>query len=72
PTLAPEGATTIYYTALGWVNTTVPGRLTRLRLDPASKLAGKVPVVALAITLAGMPSKCDPTLAGSDSRACPP
>ena len=72
PVITPEGATEVYYTALGWVNTAVPLRLTQLRLNPDASLARQIPVVALSITLAGMPSKCNPTLAASDSRACPP
>lgn len=72
PSTLPEGATEVYYTALGWVNTNVPTRLTQLRLDPAPKFVHQIPVVALSITLAGMPSKCDPTLPPGDSRACPP
>ncbi len=72
PSVLPEGATTVYYTALGWVNGAVPTRLTQLRLDPAAKFQGKIPSVALSITLAGMPSRCDPTLPAADSRACPP
>ncbi len=72
PSVQPDGATEVYYTALGWVNTIVPNRLTQLRLDPAIRYVNKIPVVALSITLAGMPSKCDPTLAAADSRACPP
>jgi len=72
PTTLPAGASQVYYTATGWVDTTFAQRLTQLRLDPSSKYAGDVPVVALAITLAGMASKCDPTLATTDNRACPP
>ncbi len=72
PSVLPAGATQVYYTALGWVNTVVGNRLTQLRLDPAAKYLNTIPVVALSITLAGMPSKCDPTLAATDSRACPP
>jgi type IV fimbrial biogenesis protein FimT len=72
PSILPQGATTVYYTALGWVNGNVPTRLTQLRLDPAAKFQGKIPSVALSITLAGMPSRCDPTLPTTDSRACPP
>jgi type IV fimbrial biogenesis protein FimT len=72
PSMTPVGATQIYYTALGWVDPAAQPRLTQLRLDPAPRMAGKIPVVALSITLAGMPSKCDPTLAATDSRACPP
>jgi type IV fimbrial biogenesis protein FimT len=72
PSITPEGATTVYYKPLGWVNTDVDNRVTQLRLDPSSAYAHDVPVSALAISLAGMPTKCDPTKAAGDSRACPP
>ncbi|RZT10075.1 type IV fimbrial biogenesis protein FimT [Duganella sp. CF402] len=72
PTTLPAGASQVVYTATGWVDTTFADRLTQLRLDPGSKYAHEVPVVALAITLAGMATKCDPTLATGDNRACPP
>ncbi len=72
PTVAPEGATAVYYTPMGWVDTSVDNRLTRLRFDPNTRYAQEVPVAAVAVSLAGMPSKCDPTKAAGDSRACPP
>ncbi|NGZ84966.1 pilus assembly FimT family protein [Duganella aceris] len=72
PSSLPVGTSQVYYTALGWVDTNFPDNLTRLRLDPAARYANEVPVVALSITLAGMPSKCNPTLPASDNRACPP
>lgn len=72
PTTLPAGASQVVYTATGWVDTTFAQRLTQLRLDPASKYAHEVPVVALVVTLAGMATKCDPTLDASDNRACPP
>jgi type IV fimbrial biogenesis protein FimT len=72
PTTLPVGASQVVYTATGWVDTTFAQRLTQLRLDPASKYAHEVPVVALVVTLAGMATKCDPTLDTSDNRACPP
>ncbi|TFW29636.1 prepilin-type N-terminal cleavage/methylation domain-containing protein [Duganella callida] len=72
PTTEPAGASQVYYTALGWVNTNFDQRLTRLRLDPAAKFAGSVQPAALNITLAGMVAKCDPSLPASDNRACPP
>ena len=72
PSTVPEGATAVYYTALGWVDTAAGTRLTQLRLDPAVQYAHDIPVAALAVSLAGMPSKCDPTLTAGDSRACPP
>nr|WP_221403841.1 GspH/FimT family pseudopilin [Pseudoduganella umbonata] len=72
PAVSPDGAGTVYFTELGWVDTTIPGRLTLLRLDPSAALADEVRSAAVAITLAGMASKCDPAAAAPDSRACPP
>jgi type IV fimbrial biogenesis protein FimT len=72
PAIVPEGATSVYYTPLGWVDTNVANRLTRLRLDPDERYAHDVPVTAVSVSLAGMPSKCDPTKTAGDSRACPP
>jgi type IV fimbrial biogenesis protein FimT len=72
PAVEPDGSTAVYYTPLGWVDTSVQSRLTRLRFDPATRYAHDVPVAAVAVSLAGMPSKCDPTKEAGDSRACPP
>jgi type IV fimbrial biogenesis protein FimT len=72
PTIEPDGATAVYYTPLGWVDTNVQNRLTQLRFDPAARYAHDVPVAAVSLSLAGMPTKCDPTKAVGDSRACPP
>lgn len=72
PSMQPEGSSTIYYTPVGWVDTSVANRLVQLRLDPGPAYAAELPPVALAVTLAGMVSKCNPTLAAGDSRACPP
>ncbi|QGZ38387.1 type IV fimbrial biogenesis protein FimT [Pseudoduganella flava] len=72
PAVTPEGTNVIYFTEVGWVDPTIADRLTQLRLDPAARLAGDVRPVALTVTLAGIASKCDPTVAAPDSRACPP
>lgn len=72
PSSTPVGSSQIYYTALGWVDTNFAQRMTQFRLDPAAAYAGKIPVVALSVSLAGMATKCDPTVAVADSRACPP
>ncbi|MES2263364.1 MAG: prepilin-type N-terminal cleavage/methylation domain-containing protein [Pseudomonadota bacterium] len=72
PSVEPVGATTVYFTALGWVDTNFADRLTRIRLDPAARYNGAIPAVALAVTLAGIAVKCNPTIAAPDSRACPP
>lgn len=72
PTLEPEGASVVYFTALGWVDTTYADRLSRIRLDPAGGNAGEIQPIAVAVSLAGMAIKCNPVLAAPDSRACPP
>lgn len=72
PSIEPTGASEIYFTALGWVDTTIDDRLTLIRLDPAARYASEIPVVAVAVTLAGTTTKCNPTLSAPDSRACPP
>jgi len=72
PSVQPVGATTVYFTEVGWIDTNSAPNLTRLQFDPASKYKSEVPTVALVITLAGLASKCDPTKTGTDSRACPP
>ena len=72
PTLQPDGASQIYFTSLGWVDTTVPNNLTQMRFDPTTAYAHDVPPAAVAITLGGMATKCNPTVPATDSRACPP
>lgn len=72
PSILPQGANAIYYTALGWVDPTIQPRVAQLRLDPAAALAHDVPVSAVTVSLAGMPSQCDPTREAGDARACPP
>lgn len=70
--IAPVGADAVYFTSLGWVDTTVPTRLTRLTLQPVPGTDYTYAPSALAITLSGMVSKCNPDVAASDSRGCPP
>lgn len=72
PVVAPAGASAVYFTEVGWVDTTIGDRLALLRLDPAPALANAVRSAAVAVTLAGMAAKCDPAVAAPDSRACPP
>lgn len=71
-TLSPSGATDVYFTSLGWVDTVFSPRLQRIGLAPAAGHAGAFPRSAVVITLAGLATKCDPDVAASDSRACPP
>lgn len=72
PTMVPANAYAIYYTALGWVDTSFANRLTRFQLDPLPAYAAQLPTTAIAITLAGMPIRCNVGLAATDSRGCPP
>jgi type IV fimbrial biogenesis protein FimT len=72
PVLEPAGTTTVYFTEVGWVDTNDVNRMRRVRLDPNGRYQSQVPTVALAISLSGMASKCDPTKNAPDSRACPP
>ena len=72
PTVQPQGSTGVYFTALGWVDTGDAGRLARLQLMPSSDLRDAVQPVALVVTLAGIVSKCNPSIAAPDTRACPP
>lgn len=71
-TLSPPGATDIYFTSVGWVDTGFSPRLAQIQLAPAAGNAGAFPTVAVAVTLAGAAAKCSPTAPAHDSRACPP
>lgn len=72
PVLFPTGNYTIHYTALGWVDTSIGSRLQRLRLEPLPAYAAQLPTTAIAVTLSGMPTRCNVDLAATDSRGCPP
>jgi type IV fimbrial biogenesis protein FimT len=69
-TVLPRGATTVYFTAVGWVDTAIPARLSRIDLAPAAARGAAFPASAILITLAGNAVKCDPGVAAGDSRAC--
>ena len=71
-TLTPSGATDIYFTSLGWVDTNFSPRLARIQMAPTPAYAGSIPTSAIVVTLAGIATKCDPGVAVTDSRACPP
>lgn len=71
PVVEPAGAREIYFTELGWVDPTTEERVNSIRLNPQSGFVGDVPTVSLVVTLSGMTTKCDPTRATGDSRACP-
>jgi type IV fimbrial biogenesis protein FimT len=69
-TLSPKNASAVYFTPLGWVNGTIGNSLTRIGLTPV--VADAFPTSAVVVTLAGVVTKCNPNVAQSDSRSCPP
>jgi type IV fimbrial biogenesis protein FimT len=73
-TRVPGAATDIYFTPLGWVasDQSVAPALTQLQIAPGANNAGAFPAATVAITLAGMISKCDKNQPVTDSRGCPP
>jgi type IV fimbrial biogenesis protein FimT len=71
PTTAPANSFTLYYTGLGWVDTTFANNIQQLRLDPLPAYAAQLPTSAISITLAGMPIRCNADAASGDSRKCP-
>lgn len=69
-TLTPSGATAVYFTPLGWVDTNVTPSLQRIALAPVT--ANAFPQSAVVVTLAGAVSRCNPAFTAPDSRGCPP
>lgn len=69
-TLSPLGANQVYFTSLGWTDTTIPDNVTRLTLSPPLGTM-EFKTMAVAVTLAGVTSKCFPEHAAPDSRGCP-
>lgn len=68
--LSPAGADQVYFTALGWTDQNVAPRLTRLTVAPTQP--GLFRSSAVALTLAGLATKCEPASGSGDSRQCPP
>jgi type IV fimbrial biogenesis protein FimT len=68
-TVTPAGATAVYFTPVGWV--AAGGAASVQRIDLAPVRTGAFPASAVALTLSGVASKCDPKAAANDSRGCP-
>jgi len=68
----PSGATEIYFTPLGWVDARVSPRLTRIGINPATGHERAFKPLAVAVTLAGVASVCEPDAAAHSTRKCPP
>lgn len=70
-TVADDGADAVYFTPLGWVDSSVSPRVTRIDLAPALGRDGTFRPLAVVLTLAGTATICDPGVAAHDSRGCP-
>lgn len=68
----PEGSSSVYFTASGWVDTDFGQRLNRIQFDPIASHAGRLHASALVVGLAGSVIKCDPGAGAGDARTCPP
>lgn len=68
------GALAVYFTPLGWIDAdpALAPFLTQIQIAPALGHTNAFPTSAVAVTLAGVVSKCDPSRAVTDSRGCPP
>jgi type IV fimbrial biogenesis protein FimT len=71
-TVAPDDASAVYFTPLGWVDGAISPRLSRIDMAPAAGRTGAFKPLAVVLTLAGTASICDPGVASHDSRGCPP
>ncbi len=69
-TAGPDGATAVYFTPLGWVDTRIDERLMRIDLEPATN-AEPFPATSVVLTLAGIATQCRVDAADDDSRRCP-
>jgi type IV fimbrial biogenesis protein FimT len=68
----PAGAVAVYFMPTGWVDGTITPSLNKIQLAPTASQAGQYPSSAVVVTLAGVVTKCDPTVSTGDSRKCPP
>lgn len=71
PILNPDGPIEVYFTPLGWVDSSIATPLSKITFQPAPAYAASIRASAIVITLAGAALKCDPNVASGDSRACP-
>nr|WP_314538901.1 GspH/FimT family pseudopilin [uncultured Massilia sp.] len=69
---APSGASALYFTPLGWVDTRIPARLQRLTISPGPNRRGAFKALTVAVTLSGVASVCDADAPAHSARECPP
>jgi len=68
----PTGADTVYFTPLGWVDGRMAPGIGRIGLAPSAARDSAFAPMAVALTLAGVASICDPAAAAQSPKACPP
>lgn len=71
-TVGPDDADAVYFTPVGWVDTTVAPRLERIDLEPATAHEGDFTPAAVVLGLAGIAARCQPDAPQTDPRRCPP
>jgi len=70
-TLGPNGGNAVYFTPLGWVDTSRAPRVTRIDLKPPAGQSGAFKASAVTLTLAGVAATCNPDAAEGASTWCP-
>lgn len=70
-TPGPDGASAVYFTPLGWVDTRIEPRMMRIDLDPVATGGAPFRAASVVLTLGGIAASCDPNAALNDSRRCP-
>jgi type IV fimbrial biogenesis protein FimT len=71
-TIAPAGATALYFTALGWVDTGVTPTLASIDLKPVASRATAFPERMVRVPLGGIAAICDPNAVAHATNGCPP
>lgn len=70
--VAPVEADEVYFTPLGWVDSTIPNNLSRIELRPTGERAGQAERVAIVLTMAGIANRCKPDVEETHPQRCPP
>jgi len=70
-TLGPNGGNAVYFTPLGWVDSSRAPRVTRIDLQPPPGQGGAFKAGAVALTLAGVATTCNPDAAEGAPSWCP-
>jgi type IV fimbrial biogenesis protein FimT len=68
----PDGADDVYFTPMGWVDGRVAPRVSRITLAPSARRDRAFPPMAVALTLGGVATICNPASADRSPRKCPP